>query len=908
MPNPVERAMDFNSTRKKSSRSAILRNNFLFVIGINDYQHCTKLNNAVKDAQDMEAILQDKYRFKDDYIYRLYDADATIDKMEATFKELKDRVNPSTDNLVIFFSGHGYYDEDWGQAYWVPVEARADRALGEYFSHDDLIKRVKYIDTHHTVIIADSCYSGSAFVSKKRSLSADPAIFEKEPSRWMLASGRNEPVPDGGKGGNSPFTKELLTILGKEAKEGIRMGTLVEKIKVSVTHNSSQTPIGAPLNNVGDRGGEFVFYPKDQEEDVWREVQAVDKIDRYEKFCNDFKGGVYEDKARLRLLELKAELAYAIIEDRPSIALCQEYQDNFPNGWHLKEVSEIKYRLIENDFWDEVQGKNTLEAYNEYLAKYPDGIYVDEAKEGRGQQEQGARAWKEAEAFNSIEAFQSFIKKYPESEYFDAATYKVKELTAWKHAKASKNAEKLEAFIKGFPESPHLGKAKELLAGTEESKLKKKKRWLYIGIAALIALIVGISIGAKMLLTMIDVESDKKNVRTALVEGDLAKAGSALTNLVENAPNDSDVENIYELFGIADTFVTSLKSGRDSLAAKFYVIAKGHFTTAKNMLGKGYDKLNEKNDIGLDSLFDEYFDKTQVKSIDSSLTLIKNTLDHNKVAARVKILSDQGDDFFYEGKYIEAFAKYDSASKKDLYNKASYLTEKRALAPYIEFLPKVVMVKGGKSSLKPNAKTSPTSIPEFTIGTYEVSNSEYVAFLKAHKGSDKIKDWIKLSYSDIKESGDTFKISRLYKDHPVVGVSWYGAKAYADWSMSDLPTELEWEFAASAGGKEAYEYSGSNSANDVAQYHKRSNLTRARKVGDKKPNGLGIYDMSGNVWEWCKNGSRNDVGIIKGGSINRGEAFSKIENRFEQSKDKFTSRGNGKTFKNDMGFRIIRRK
>lgn len=137
----------------------------------------------------------------------------------------------------------------------------------------------------------------------------------------------------------------------------------------------------------------------------------------------------------------------------------------------------------------------------------------------------------------------------------------------------------------------------------------------------------------------------------------------------------------------------------------------------------------------------------------------------------------------------------------------------------------------------------------FAIDIHPVTNEQFVRFLEVMGGEkdSNHQDIIRLRDSRIKRSGGRLSIESGYAKHPVVGVTWYGAMAYSKWIGKRLPTEAEWEIAACGGKVNALYPTGDYIEKTQANFF--SSDTTA--VMSYAPNDLGLYDLAGNVYEWC---------------------------------------------------------
>jgi formylglycine-generating enzyme required for sulfatase activity len=152
---------------------------------------------------------------------------------------------------------------------------------------------------------------------------------------------------------------------------------------------------------------------------------------------------------------------------------------------------------------------------------------------------------------------------------------------------------------------------------------------------------------------------------------------------------------------------------------------------------------------------------------------------------------------------------------------------------------------GLKAMLRTETPACDVFIPPFWIDRYEVTNAQFRSFVlsragwrKERIGGNYLRHW----------SGDEFPPEQA--NHPVTFVTWEAATVYAEWARKRLPTEAEWEFAARGGRQAKYPWGNQEPDPRVANY-RDSGIHAPVRAGSYPPNPYGIFDLAGNVWEFC---------------------------------------------------------
>ncbi len=236
------------------------------IIGNNDYRdpqgRWLSLETAANDATALAAELRSNYGFSDVVLLK----NATRSDILNEFDSLARRVLPR-DSVLVYYAGHGWLDAGSNRGYWVPVDA--DGVDHTTFVRNSTIRdELSLINrrSKHTLLISDSCFSGTLLRSGSRGISTvenNTRYFRSvanKKSVQILAAGGVEYVDDNYRqSGHSPFTYFLLNELRLNNNPLISASELSASVRRAVANNADQTPESGVLQGAGDELGEFLF-------------------------------------------------------------------------------------------------------------------------------------------------------------------------------------------------------------------------------------------------------------------------------------------------------------------------------------------------------------------------------------------------------------------------------------------------------------------------------------------------------------------------------------------------------------------------------------------------------------------------------------------------------------------------
>ena len=233
---------------------------YALLVGVNEYEsdEIVDLYEPVEDAKSLRKVLLDNYEFTQEKTILLENPTRSnlLDSLENLATSIK-----ANDSLLIFYAGHGYWDEKFKQGYWLPSDAR-QTTKASWISNATIRDYIYGIKTKHTLLVADACFSGGLFRTRgafQAENKLQSTLFQMT-SRKAITSGTLTEVPD-----DSVFMKYLLKNLESNQSRYLTSQDLFAKFKIAVLNNSplNQVPQYGTVQGSGDEGGDFIFVRKE---------------------------------------------------------------------------------------------------------------------------------------------------------------------------------------------------------------------------------------------------------------------------------------------------------------------------------------------------------------------------------------------------------------------------------------------------------------------------------------------------------------------------------------------------------------------------------------------------------------------------------------------------------------------
>ncbi|MGJ8744775.1 caspase family protein [Polaribacter sp.] len=252
----IKEEVVINNQNKKSNTLQIGKY-YGLIIGNNNYDDpaIISLDQPINDAAKLFNVLTREYTFEPQNVTFL--KNATYVQMIEAFDDLSNKITEN-DNLIVFYAGHGWWDDAKELGYWLPSNAKK-RSTAYWIRNSTISDYMSSIKSKHTLLIADACFSGSIFKTRAAFTDSGQAInsLYDLPSKTAMTSGNLKEVPD-----KSVFLEYLVKRLDQNADKYLTADQLFVSFRIAVMNNSNTEPQFGTIQNAGDEGGEFIFIRK----------------------------------------------------------------------------------------------------------------------------------------------------------------------------------------------------------------------------------------------------------------------------------------------------------------------------------------------------------------------------------------------------------------------------------------------------------------------------------------------------------------------------------------------------------------------------------------------------------------------------------------------------------------------
>jgi len=591
------------------------------------------------------------------------------------------------------------------------------------------------------------------------------------------------------------------------------------------------------------------------------------------------------DETARRQARQEDETAWSQAKKNDDVTGYLRYLEQHPQGAHRGDAERLRderqtERRADDMAWDKAHKEDSEEAYALYLAQQSHGAHRQDAqrlheerKTQRLKQEEQARlkgtraeqdlvAWQNAQA--SITTLRQYLERFPEGAYRAVATELLKDETAWEEAAKEDSEHAYQRYSKAHPQGRRAPQAKQKEAQHRQARQAQEGRAQEAEDARL----------WKEATDKGALAAYKNYLKVSKLQRYAAEARQKIALLEKQAEQATQRDKVrweqaiaYNTINAYQSYLTLQETPAYSVEASKRL---GELQSLEKQQQRDTALWRNANNLHTVAFYQEYLETSELKTHreEAKQAILQLRIKKHRVWVGIVVVWAVAAYLTGGGKKPEAeSAPAPEAAAPAPAAPAAVLPPAPAAAPpTVSGItePEMVTLSGGSFEMGSTTASNDehpvhtVQISAFALGRTEVTVAQYTECER--DGACKPPEWREPGSKYHYQTGSDDHYKKLgdalaRADHPVVGVSWQDARAYAAWLTRKtgkryrLPSEAEWEYACRSG--KSTEYCGGDNAGSVG-WHSENSGGRTHAVAGKQANAWGLHDMSGNVWEWVE--------------------------------------------------------